>query len=322
MSRGTCKLPSGGGYDVIRIDDLCCRTEAGFLQDEIGRKQEVIISLRLGCDARKAGKSDDVRDSVNYSDVSKDVINYVESTSFNLVEKIATDVARICIALYKVPWVQVRVHKPLVARFCNSVGVQIERTPEDFKDDSVVYLSLGSNIQPRKNLKDAIAFLKKKVLVLKMSSPFLTPPQLQTNQPDIVNMAVQILTEMAPTQLKTFTLGIEKELLRVRDPNNKHGPRTIDIDISLWGSQVLEYGVVDIDKEEANHSSPNGHVIRTKNVPDPDVLRFAHVAVPLAEIAPHLIHPTNGSTLSSIARNITGREDYANTFPIVELFRS
>ncbi|XP_019616124.1 PREDICTED: folic acid synthesis protein FOL1-like [Branchiostoma belcheri] len=313
--------------------------------------RDVVISLRLGCDVRMAGKSDDVSDSVNYSDVWKDVINYVESTCFNLVEKLSTDVARICIALYKVPWVQVRVHKPLAAHFCNSVGVEIKRTPEDF-NDSVVHLSLGSNIQPRKNLRDAIAFLKKKVLVLKMSSPFLTPPQLQTNQPDIVNMAVQILTEMSPTQLKTFTSGIENELLRVRDPDNKHGPRTVDIDISLWGSEVLEYDVVSIDEEGANlnspnvvsidkegtnhsspnghvsidkegtnHSSPNGHVITRKNVPDPDILRFAHVAVPLAEISPHLRHPTNGSTLSSIARDITGREDYANTFPIVELFR-
>ncbi|XP_078695080.1 folic acid synthesis protein FOL1-like [Branchiostoma floridae x Branchiostoma belcheri] len=366
MSNNTCKLPSGGGYDVIRIDDLRCRTVIGFRQHEIGTKQDVVISLRLGCDVRKAGKSDDVSDSVNYSDVWKDVINYVESTSFNLVEKLATDVARICISLYKVPWVQIRVHKPLAAHFCNSVGVEIERTPEDF-NDSVVHLSLGSNIQPRKNLRDAIACLKKKVLVLKMSSPFLTAPQLQTNQPDIVNMAVQILTEMTPTQLKTFTLGIENELLRVRDPNNTHGPRTVDIDISLWGSQVLEYDVVSIDEEGPNHSSPNvvsidkegpnhnspnvvsideeganhnspnghvsidkegtnhssinGHVITRKNVPDPDILRFAHVAVPLAEIAPHLSHPTNGSTLSSIARDITGREDYANIFPIVELFR-
>ncbi|XP_066304710.1 folic acid synthesis protein FOL1-like isoform X2 [Branchiostoma lanceolatum] len=319
MSQGTCKLSSGGHCDVIEIDNLRCRTEIGISQHEIGTKQEVVISIRLGCDVRKAGKSDDIIDSVNYGDVSKDVIGYVESTSFNLVEKLATDVARICITLYKVQWVQVRVHKPQALRFADSVGVKIERTPEDF-NDSVVYLSLGSNIEPRKNLRNAIAFLKEKALVLKTSSPFLTPPQLQTNQPDIVNMAVQILTEMAPTQLKTFTSGIEKKLLRVRDPNNKHGPRTIDIDISLWGAEVLEYSIVD-EEGLTNHSSPNGHILEKKKVPDPDVLRFAHVAVPLAEISPHLKHPTNGSTLASIARDVTGREDYANTFPIVDLFR-
>ncbi|XP_035670810.1 folic acid synthesis protein FOL1-like [Branchiostoma floridae] len=315
MSRG--KFPRGGGSDVIEIDNLRCRTEIGISQHEIGKKQEVVISIRLGCDVGKAGKSDDVRDSVNYSDVSKDVINYAESTSFNLVEKLATDVARICIALYKVPWVQVRVHKPKAVRFSDSVGVLIERTSEDFSD-SVVYLSLGSNIEPRKNLRDAIAFLKTKALVLKVSSSFLTPPQLQTNQPDIVNMAAQILTEMTPTQLKTFISEIEEELLRVRDPNNKHGPRTVDLDISLWGSEVLEYSIAGTE-EGTNHSPPNGN--KKKKVPDPDVLRFAHVAVPLAEISPHLKHPTNGSTLASIARDITGREDYINTFPIVDLFR-
>ncbi|CAH1246420.1 Hypp7722 [Branchiostoma lanceolatum] len=273
MSRGTCKLSSGGNCDVIEIDNLRCRTEIGISQHEIGTKQEVVISIRLGCDVQKAGKSDDIIDSVNYGDVSKDVIGYVESTSFNLVEKLATDVARICITLYKVQWVQVRVHKPQALRFADSVGVKIERTPEDF-NDSVVYLSLGSNIEPRKNLRNAIAFLKEKAL----------------------------------------------KLLRVRDPNNKHGPRTIDIDISLWGAEVLEYSIVD-EEGLTNHSSPNGHILEKKKVPDPDVLRFAHVAVPLAEISPHLKHPTNGSTLASIARDVTGREDYANTFPIVDLFR-
>ncbi|XP_019639203.1 PREDICTED: folic acid synthesis protein FOL1-like isoform X2 [Branchiostoma belcheri] len=308
---------SGRGYDVIEIDHLRCRTEIGFSKHEIGKKQEVVISIRLGCDMSKAGKSDDVSDSVNYRAVSKDVINYVESTSFNLVEKLATDVARICIALHKVPWVQVRVHKPQALRFSDSVGVLIERTPEDF-NDSVVHLSLGSNIDPRKNLRDALALLKKKVLVLKMSSPFLTSPQLQTDQPDFINMAVRILTEMTPTELKTVLSGIEKSLLRVRDPNNKNGPRTIDLDISLWGSEVKDYSVINND-EGSNHSLTNGHVQKT--VPDPDILRFAHVVVPLAEISPHMKHPTNDSTLAAVAMEITGRDDYAGTFPIVQLFR-
>ncbi|XP_066285913.1 folic acid synthesis protein FOL1-like [Branchiostoma lanceolatum] len=317
MSRSTCKSPSGRGYDVIEIDNLRLRTEIGFSQHEIGKKQEVVISMRLGCDVSKAGKSDDVSDSVNYRDVAKDVINYVESASFILVEKLATDVARICIAVHKVPWVQVRAHKPQALRFSDSVGVLIERTPEDFSD-SVVHLSLGSNIEPRRNLRDALALLKENVLVLKVSSPFLTSPQLQTDQPDFINMAVRILTEMAPAQLKTVLCGIERSLLRVRDPNNKNGPRTIDLDISLWGSEVLEYSVVD-KKAGSNHSLLNGHI--KKKVPDPDILRFTHVVVPLAEISPHMKHPTNGSTLASVAMEITGRKDYHKTFPIIELFR-
>ncbi|XP_035686027.1 uncharacterized protein LOC118422509 [Branchiostoma floridae] len=311
MSLSTCKLPTGRVYDVIEIDNLRCRTE-------IGKKQEVVISMRLGCDIRKAGKSDDVADSVNDRDVSTDVITYVESNSFNLVEKLATDVARICIAIHKVPWVQVRVHRPQALRFSDSVGVLIERTPEDF-DDSVVHLSLGSNIEPKKNMRDALTLLKKKVLVLKMSSSFLTSPQIQLDQPDFINMAVRILTDMAPAQLKTFLSGIEKSLLRVRDHKNKSGPCTIDLDISLWGSKVLEYSVCN-SGDGSNHNSSNGH-IRKKELPDPDILRFAHVAVPLAEISPNMKHPTNGSTLASVAMKITGREDFENSFPTVGLFR-
>eukprot|EP00058_Branchiostoma_floridae_P018719 XP_002604208.1 hypothetical protein BRAFLDRAFT_73453 [Branchiostoma floridae] len=219
--------------------------------------------------------------------------------------------------LGKIPWVQLRVHKPQALRFSDSVGVLIERTPQDF-DDNVVHLSLGSNIEPRKNLRDALALLRKKVLVLKISSPFITSPQLQSNQPDFINMAVRILTDMAPAQLKTFLSAIEKSLLRVRHPSNKNGPRTIDLDISLWGSKVTEYSVLS-NGEASNHIVSNGHN-RKRELPDPDVLRFAHVAVPLAEISPKMKHPTNGKTLASVAMEMTGREDYANLFPTMELF--
>ncbi|XP_035681458.1 dihydroneopterin aldolase-like [Branchiostoma floridae] len=129
MSLSTCRLPSGRGYDVIEIDNLRCRTEIGISQHEIGKKQEVVISLRLGCDVRKAGKSGDVSNSVNYTGVCQNIISYVESTSFDLVEKLATDVARICTALYKAPCIQVRVRKPQALRFADPVGVLIERTP-------------------------------------------------------------------------------------------------------------------------------------------------------------------------------------------------
>jgi dihydroneopterin aldolase/2-amino-4-hydroxy-6-hydroxymethyldihydropteridine diphosphokinase len=76
---------------------------------------------------------------------------------------------------------------------------------------------------------------------------------------------------------------IERELGRVRDPLNKNAPRTIDLDISLWGEAVLEYGE------------------KPWRIPDPDIVRFAHVAVPLAQIAPDDLHPTERVPLREIA---------------------
>ncbi|MBI5671210.1 MAG: 2-amino-4-hydroxy-6-hydroxymethyldihydropteridine diphosphokinase [Chloroflexi bacterium] len=147
-----------------------------------------------------------------------------------------------------------------------------------------VYLSLGSNIQPERNLAAAVRLLRQKCAVLAVSSAYRTPPQGFADQPDFFNLSVKVHTSLQPATFKSSVLDwIERELGRQRDPNNKNAPRTIDLDIALWGDAVLEYG----DKPW--------------RVPDPDILRFAHVAVPLAELAPDFVHPTEGVTLAQIA---------------------
>ncbi|MBZ0275749.1 MAG: 2-amino-4-hydroxy-6-hydroxymethyldihydropteridine diphosphokinase [Anaerolineae bacterium] len=149
------------------------------------------------------------------------------------------------------------------------------------------YVSLGSNIEPERNLAQAVRLLRTKCAVLAVSSVYRTPPQGYTDQPDFLNMAVKISTTLAPYAFKTDVLGwIERELKRVRDPLNKNAPRTIDLDISLWGDEVLDYGP------------------KPWHVPDPDISRFAHVAVPLAELAPEYVHPERGQTLAAIAAGI------------------
>lgn len=152
-----------------------------------------------------------------------------------------------------------------------------------------VFISLGSNIEPEKNLAQAVRLLRSKCKVIAVSSVYRTAPQGFSEQPDFLNMAVQIITSLRPETLKSDVLAwIEHELGRKRDPLNKNAPRTIDLDISLWGNAVFEYGA------------------KPWRVPDPDILRFAHVAIPLAELAPDLVHPTEGVTLADIAARLDG----------------
>lgn len=147
---------------------------------------------------------------------------------------------------------------------------------------SNVYLALGSNIDPQQHLIQAVSLLRSKVTVAALSPVFRTAPQGYADQADFLNMAALIQTDLAPITLKHDVLDwVERELKRKRDPHNKNAPRTIDLDISLWDHAVFEYGVW--------------------RVPDPDILRFAHVAIPLAALAPDYVHPTDGRTLSQIA---------------------
>jgi 2-amino-4-hydroxy-6-hydroxymethyldihydropteridine diphosphokinase len=149
---------------------------------------------------------------------------------------------------------------------------------------AVVYVSLGSNIAPEHHLRQAVRMLRTHSPLLVISSVYRTPPQGFTQQPDFLNMAVRLITTLSPVEFKARVIGsIEQRLSRVRDPHNKNAPRTIDLDISLWNQDVMDYG----DKPW--------------HIPEPDITRFAHVAMPLAEIAPDYVHPETGQTLAQIA---------------------
>ena len=118
--------------DIIEIDNLRLRCIIGFSPHERKDRQDVIISLRLGCDSRRAGISDNPDDAFNYRTVTKAIIEHVEASEYFLVEKLAAEIAHICVVDYGAPYAQVRVHKPGALRFSDSVGIVIERTPDDY----------------------------------------------------------------------------------------------------------------------------------------------------------------------------------------------
>jgi 2-amino-4-hydroxy-6-hydroxymethyldihydropteridine diphosphokinase len=94
------------------------------------------------------------------------------------------------------------------------------------------------------------------------------------DQPRFLNLAARIQTRLAPLELLSLTKGIEAKLGRVKDKPNS--PRPIDIDILFYGDQVIKN--------------------RQLTVPHPRLTERAFVLVPLAEIAPKLIHPVSGKS--------------------------
>ncbi len=125
--------------------------------------------------------------------------------------------------------------------------------------------------------------------LIAVSSAWQSPSFGATGQPDYLNAAVILETKCTPAELyNSLFASIEQQLQRRRDPKNRFAARTIDIDLSLYNRQRLQVG---------------GRVI-----PDPDVLRRAFVAVPLAEIAPSYRHPENNQSLRSIARRLREEE--------------
>jgi len=113
--------------DRVLIRDLHLRCVIGANDWEREVKQDVLINLEIHADLRPAGASDALEDAVDYRAVTKRIIAAVEGSAFHLVERLAEEVAGLCLADPRVRRVIVRVEKPGALRFARSVGVEIDR---------------------------------------------------------------------------------------------------------------------------------------------------------------------------------------------------
>ena len=152
-----------------------------------------------------------------------------------------------------------------------------------------VIISLGSNIDKEENLPRAITLLKEVCTVMAVAPIYETKPVGLLAQPRFWNTAVLIRTPLSPVEIKAQIIGfVEQRGKRVRqaDPN---APRTIDADIILFNDEILEY---------------RGEDGRLRHLPDPDLARFAHVALPVADLLPQMKHPESGEKLTDLAKRL------------------
>jgi FolB domain-containing protein len=117
--------------DKVIIKNLLARGIIGINDWERKRPQNILINLTLFTDTHRAADTDDINDCVNYSTMSKKVLAHAESANRETVEALANDLAKICLEDNGVQKVIVRVEKPGVVRFAESVGVEIERSKNE-----------------------------------------------------------------------------------------------------------------------------------------------------------------------------------------------
>lgn len=118
--------------DEIRIEGLLVRTIIGINGEERRGRQDVLIDLFLFVDTRIAGRTDDITDApLDYRSLTKRVIARVEETEFHLIERLAAEIASLCLEEPGMERVRVTVAKPGALRFARSVGIVIERSRAD-----------------------------------------------------------------------------------------------------------------------------------------------------------------------------------------------
>ena len=141
-----------------------------------------------------------------------------------------------------------------------------------------VYVSVGSNLDPGRNVASALEALRARFGPLAVSTVYRCPAE-GFEGPDFHNLAVAFESGEPPRRIAGALRAIEDAHGRRRD-GPRFASRTLDLDLLLYGEAVIDEPGLRLPREE--------------------ILRYAFVLRPLAELAPELRHPTAGRTLAEL----------------------
>ena len=148
----------------------------------------------------------------------------------------------------------------------------------------LVFLGLGSNLGDRlAHLRAALKALEPAYHIERLSSVYETAPQLVTDQPAFYNLVCAGRTSLTPADMLRFLKELEARL--GRQWRYRYGPREIDLDILLYGDLIME--------------------TEDLTIPHPRLAERAFVLVPLAEIAPDLLHPVLKRPIRELAAQVS-----------------
>lgn len=264
--------------DVIHIKDLEIFANHGVYPEENRLGQKFVLCMDLFLDTRLAGAQDDLEWSVDYGEVCHTAAAYLKEHTFKLLEAAAEQLAGELLEKYPLLLgVRIELKKPWapVGLPLQTVSVEIERFWQR------AYIALGSNMGDRKAYLDG-AVERLKALwgcrVGRISDWIETAPYGVTDQEEFLNGALELYTLLTPKELLIELHKIEAAACRER--TLRWGPRTLDLDILLYGDKV-------IDTEELH-------------IPHIDMQNRYFVLEPMRQIAPWVRHPVLHKTMEQL----------------------
>lgn len=264
--------------DCIEIRELEVYCHHGVLKEENVLGQKFLVSIIVYTDTKMAGVSDDLEQSVDYAKVSYFVKERMEEKNFKLIEAAAEYVAeKVLLSFPLIQRIQVEIKKPWAPILLplETVSVTIER------GWTKVYLSIGSNMGNREeHLQTALQRLQRERTIrgIRVSDWIETEPYGYLEQASFLNAAVELETIESPDSLLKILQKIETEGGRERTIH--WGPRTIDLDIVLFGDVIMQ--------------------TETLTIPHREMHLREFVLRPLAQLAPWVSHPVYHKTVSEL----------------------
>jgi len=251
--------------DVIELTGIRALGTIGVLAEERERAQPFEVDLSIEVDLRAAGRTDALEDTIDYARPVAIVTAVIERGGYQLLERVAQRIADDILQIdgVKVVDVVVRKLRPPLPHDLASSAVRIRRSRSLVR----AFVALGSNIGDRRaHLMSAVAALDP----IRLSGVYETAPVGGPDgQGSFLNMVVELYTDLGPHELLDRCQQIELKARRSRDVH--WGPRTLDVDILLYGEQVLD----------------GDHLI----VPHPRMWDRGFVLTPLNDLAPELLRP-------------------------------
>ncbi len=255
--------------DKICIDNLTVYAKHGVLKEERELGQKFEVSAVLYTDTRKAGLTDTLDKSIDYSYVCKYIDRFMKEHTYSLIEAVAENLAMSLLkeirGLYAV---DLKVNKPWapIGLPVQNVSVCISRSWH------TSYISIGSNMGERESFLDmAVEALEndENCYVAKVSDYIETKPYGGVKQDDFLNGCIELKTLYTPYELLTLCQSIENAANRVRTV--KWGPRTLDLDILYYDDSIIS--------------------TKELTIPHPEIPLREFVLKPLSQIAPYAMHP-------------------------------
>ena len=268
--------------DEIRVKNLEVFCHHGVYKEENVLGQKFLVNIVSKVDTRAAGKTDELELSVSYGDICRCVKKEMTKQNDKLLERVAERLAE-CILLQfpLIKEVEIEVKKPWapVLMHVDYTSVKIKRSWHK------VYIGVGSNLGER---EEYMKLAKEKVSALpdtknfKSASIIETEPYGYTEQGKFLNTVYSIETLDTPAEFLDKLHQIENEAERKREIH--WGPRTIDLDILLYGDCVMH--------------------TETLTIPHSEMHKRQFVLEPLSEIAPYVKHPVLGKSVSMLLKDL------------------